>query len=169
MWNSLKKKIASQIGGLDNADRVPPLTMPTLHHFEMKCAQTTVHFSHTCGDFRCSIDAEDAPLLRRTQREGWGIRGSVHGTGDIRAPARDSVFVQYHEQLLGRAVSGAQAKHVGLSPTPPSALEVMVNPCPDLNKIACQITQATYIACRLTLQVQSATVSVSEIMTGHCY
>ena len=41
-----------------------------------------------------------------------------------------------------RAVSGAQAKHVGLSPTPPSALEVMVNPCPDLNKIACQITQA---------------------------
>ena len=24
-------------------------------------------------------------------------------------------------------------------PTPPSALEVMVNPCPDLNKIACQI------------------------------
>ena len=38
--------------------------------------------------------------------------------------------------------AGAQAKHVGMSPTPPSALEVMVNPCPDLNKIACQITQA---------------------------
>ncbi len=61
---------------------------------------------------------------------------------DIRAPARDSVFVQYHEQL-GSAVSGAQAKHVGLSPTPPSALEVMVSP--DLNKIACQITHSPQI------------------------
>ena len=50
-------------------------------------------------------------------------------------PCRDIVFVQYHEQL-GRAVSGAQAKQVGLSPTSPTALEVMVNHRPDLNKIA---------------------------------
>ena len=68
-----------------------------------------------------------------------GFKEPVHGTGEIRVPARDSV--RPVSRTIGQGCLGCPGKAVrALSPTSPSALEVMANPCPDLNKIACQIT-----------------------------
>ena len=123
-----------------------------------------------------SIDAEDAPLKKYVERKERA------GVFEVRSMALVT-SVPLHGRASGerlRPVSRTIIIGQGCLGCPGKACRAVAYAAlcsggsgqslsrPEQNSMS-NYTGATYIARRLTLQVQSATVSVSEIMTGHCY